>query len=183
MDAIRADGAQVSMEQLARAGGVTKPILYRHFGDRDGLVRAIGDRYADALVAEVVGSLTATEPRLILSETIGAYLAFLEADSELYRFLTTHVRVDSDSGSALIDSVARQVARTIGDQLRSQGLDAGGSEPFAFGIVGMVHQAGDWWLRTGTMSREALAAYLTDLLWAGFAGMAAVPVPAPGEQH
>ena len=33
-------GPGVTMEQLAKAGGVTKPILYRHFGDRDGLIQA-----------------------------------------------------------------------------------------------------------------------------------------------
>ena len=42
----------------------------------------------------------------------------------------------------------------------------------AFGIVGMVHHAGDWWIRNQTMSRDALTTYLADLLWKGFSGMA-----------
>ena len=45
VDAIREHGAGVTMEQL-RAGGVTKPILYRHFGDRDGLVSSIARVFA-----------------------------------------------------------------------------------------------------------------------------------------
>ena len=64
------------------------------------------------------------------------------------------------------------MAVQIGDQLRALGLDAGGAEPFAFGVVGMVHQAGDWWIRSRTMSREALTSYLTSLLWNGFEGLA-----------
>ena len=47
------------MEQIARAGGITKPILYRHFGDRDGLVNAIAERFAADLLTSVTTPLTA----------------------------------------------------------------------------------------------------------------------------
>ena len=39
--------------------------------------------------------------------------------------------------------------------------------PWGYGIVGLVHQAGDWWLEDRTMSREDLVGYLTNLLWSG----------------
>lgn len=175
--AIRERGAGVSMEQLAAKGGVTKPILYRHFGDRDGLARAIGDRFAEVLLERLVAAMDAPSPQELLWGTIDAYLSFLEDDPELYAFLTspTAGRASVEGANAIIDAVARRIAITIGDQLREQGLDAGGAEPYAFGIVGMVHQAGDWWLQHQTMSREALTTYLATLLWQGFSGLGPGP--------
>ena len=179
VSAIRDLGAGASMEQLAAQGGVTKPILYRHFGDRDGLVAAIGERYGALLLGRIGSTLEADAPEELLWKTIDGYLAFLEADPELYTFLMRQTGpADSDQAiSALIDVIGRQVAIVIGDQLRSQGLDAGGAEPMAFGIVGMVHSAGDWWIRNRTMSRQALTTYLAGLLWQGFAGLGAADTP------
>ncbi len=176
VDAIRTIGAGASMEQLAKQGGVTKPILYRHFGDRDGLVDAIGEQYAATLVERLGASLGSSEPIELLRRTIDNYLQFLEADPELYTFLMhqrprTPSHADEREISALIDVIGRQVAVVIGDQLRANDLDAGGAEPIAFGIVGMVHHAGDWWIRTRTMSRSALTDYLTTVLWNGFSGL------------
>ena len=175
MKAIREVGASASMEQIAAEGGVTKPILYRHFGDRDGLVAAIGEHYGTLLLRRIGDTLDADTPDDdLLWRTIDAYLAFLEADPELYSFLMrqTTPADATQSVSGLIDVIGRQVAIVIGDRLRAQGLDAGGAQPMAFGIVGMVHSAGDWWIRNRTMSREALTTYLAGLLWNGFSGLA-----------
>lgn len=172
--AIRANGAGASMEQIAASGGVTKPILYRHFGDRDGLVAAIGEQYAAMLIERLAPGLDADSPEDLLWHTIDSYLAFLEQDPELYTFLVRQAAgSEADRVSSLIDAIGRQVAVLIGDQLRSAGIDAGGAEPMAFGIVGMVHQAGDWWIDARTMSRSALTTYLAQLLWKGFEGLAA----------
>jgi AcrR family transcriptional regulator len=174
--AIREHGPRATMEQLSAAGGVTKPILYRHFGDRDGLIRAIGQRFAAELLDSVQSSLvTDATPRGLLSSTVDAYLAFLERDPNLYRFLiqpsTSAAFMENDDGGSLIDEVARRVASVIGEQLRSAGLDSGPAEPWAYGIVGMVHLAGDWWLDHRTMPRERLTGYVADLLWRGFEGV------------
>lgn len=178
------------MDQLAASGGVTKPILYRHFGDRDGLARAIGDHFASILMATLAEAMRDAGPDEILRGTIDAYLAFLEREPNLYSFLSSPSSRLVDQAAVIHDAIARQVAVTIGDQLRALGLDAGGAEPYAFGVVGMVHQAGDWWLRAGTMSRQALTTYLTRLLWTGFEGLAtatpggaealSAPTPASG---
>ena len=164
------------MEQIAAEGGVTKPILYRHFGDRDGLVAAIGEHYGTLLLGRIGSALGdgSPEDEALLWRTIDGYLAFLEEDPELYSFLMRQTAVADvgQSVSGLIDVIGRQVAVVITDRLRAQGADAGGAEPMAFGIVGMVHSAGDWWIRNRTMSREALTDYLSGLLWHGFVGMA-----------
>jgi AcrR family transcriptional regulator len=175
VEAIRSVGPAATMEQLARQGGVTKPILYRHFGDRDGLINAIADGFSTELIGAIAASLVGSDqPRELLHSTVDTYLAFIERDPSLYRFL---VQQASSSGGALqinpvIEAVSKQVAVVIGDQLRAAGADSGPAVPWAFGIVGLVHQAGDWWLDERTMTRETLTGYLTTLLWSGLDGTA-----------
>jgi AcrR family transcriptional regulator len=172
IEAIRDLGAGVTMDQLARRGGVTKPILYRHFGDRDGLIAAIAEQFAAGLLGEIDQALLRDDAdrRELLVGTVGAYLGFIEKEPNLYRFLV-HQALTHPNGpvsmSPLVDGIARQVALVIGEQLRLDGNDAGAAVPWAYGIVGLVHQAGDWWLEDRTMSRQALSDYLCQLLWGG----------------
>ncbi|MDP1820678.1 MAG: TetR family transcriptional regulator [Acidimicrobiales bacterium] len=184
VEAIATLGPGATMEQLARQGGVTKPILYRHFRDRQGLITALADRFSLSLMDELDAALAGTaDSRELLDSTVDTYLRFIEREPSLYRFLLQHVG-DADGLSRispLIDAIARRVAVTIGDQLRAAGLDSGAAVPWAFGIVGLVHQAGDWWLDDRSMSRQQLVRYLTDLVWSGLEAAAALATSAAVE--
>jgi AcrR family transcriptional regulator len=176
VDAIRAHGPEVSMEDLARSAGVTKPILYRHFGHRDGLTAALATRFATGLEATLQAAMVAgNPPRETLEKTIDAYLAFVERDPEVYRFLVRRlIGATPDDGMSVgnfLRQVANQVALVLGEQLRAAGLDSGGAEPLAHGMVGMVHAAGDWWLERRTMPRGRLVEYVVGVLWGGLAGI------------
>lgn len=162
------------MESIATEAGITKPILYRHFGDREGLVRALAEQFGERL-AEVLGARLdlrlrsePPRPRALLRETIDSYIAFIEADPGLYAFLTQRgPRAAKSTGVA--DRVAMAVARTLGEGLRLADYDSGAAEPWSYGIVGLVHLAGEWWVNRPTLPREQLVTYLTDLLWGGLA--------------
>ena len=171
IEAIRALGPAATMEQLANAGGVTKPILYRHFGDRDGLIAAIAERFSDALLGSVGTPLHAEEdPRAILVGTVDAYVAFLEDEPQLYGFLAQQPNPRSDHRTPigpLVDLVAPAIAEVTRVRLEESGSDVGGALPWAYGMVGLVHQATQWWLRDRPMPREEFVAHLTDLLWGG----------------
>ncbi len=182
---IRREGASASMESIAAEGGVTKPILYRHFGDRDGLVRAVAEHFATALFQELRGALgRSSEPRELLSATIDAYLAFVERDPDIYRFLVSQVAgahaPDPDELSGFVRRIAAEITLVIGEQLRARGLDSGPAEPWAYGLVGMVQLAGDWWLERRTMPRQRLVDYLTTLLWEGLGAMTRAGRPPAG---
>jgi AcrR family transcriptional regulator len=179
--AVRSYGPTASMERLAAAGGVTKPILYRHFGDRDGLISAIADRFAGELLDEILQPLQAgqLEPRDQLVATVGAYVAFVEREPNLYRFLMQQAAGRSEGQSHvsdLVETVAKQVAVVIGERMRTAGVDSGPAVAWSYGIIGLVHQAVDWWLVDRTLPRDRLVAYLTDLLWEGMPGAAAKSV-------
>jgi AcrR family transcriptional regulator len=168
VEVIRRDGPAVSMEVIAAEAGVTKPIVYRHFGDRSGLVAALAKRFTDELMGALQSSLERdAEPRDLLVGTIDAYLAFVEKEPNLYRFVVQHVDAGAEELSGFVRQVAKEVAVVLGERLREIGYDSGAAEPWAYGLVGMVHLAGDWWVDSGAMPRARLVEYLTTLVWDG----------------
>jgi AcrR family transcriptional regulator len=150
-------------------------VLYRYFNDRSGLWLAVGRRAARTVVEAIEPAVAAVrEERDVVAAAIDAYLAFIEADPHVYRFVVHQrgIARDADVVADAVGTVAGGLARILGDRLRALGLDSGPALPWAFGLVGYVQTAGDWWLRERQpISRAALAEYLTSLVWDGIAGI------------
>jgi AcrR family transcriptional regulator len=165
---VRRDGPAASMAVIAAEAGITKPILYRHFGDKSGLYAALADRYTGRLLDELQAALeTGRTRRDRVERTIGAYLSAIEEEPQVYRFL-----VHSDE-AAPAQSQVRSFTRRL-SALLAEGMAAELQAPparaaaWAHGIVGMVQAAGDWWLDTGRCSREQLVEELTALLFGAY---------------
>lgn len=169
--AIRRDGPGVSMEAIAAEAGVTKPIVYRLFGDREGLLQALTERFGDELVDRLRADLpSGANPREALAAAIDTYVASIEQDPALYRFIIQQTPAGGGALQGVIDQVAAVITTVIGETLRSMRADSGAAEVWAYSIVGMVHLAGDHWADRPTMPRQRLVDYLTGLLWEGMAG-------------
>jgi AcrR family transcriptional regulator len=174
--AVGRHGAGVGMDEIAAAAGTSKTAVYRHFADRGELHSAVCARVAEQLTTMLRAAMESTDhPRQMLAAAIEAYLAFLEADPEVYRFVVhTHPggQGDGDPITTLSDLVGDQAAAVVGDALRLTGSDDTPAAPWGHGVVGLVRSAADWWLRAERpMPRGDLAAHLTDLAWAGLSGV------------
>lgn len=170
--AIRRVGPHASMEEIAAEAGITKPILYSHFGDKAGLIRALAGRVAGQLNHAVSEALTrSVGPSEVVSSTIAAFCTFIENEPELYRFLVQSAKHESDrSGPRLVSDIGNQIAVTLGSGLRRAGADSGGAEAWAYAIVGMTFAGASWWLERRSMSKDDLVGYLSQLLWSGLSG-------------
>lgn len=169
------DGPQASMNAIAAEAGITKPILYRHFGDKGGLYRALAKRHTDALLNSLRAAVDApADRRERVEATLDTYLAAIEARPQVYRFLM-HPAEDAQPQEQGFD-VGRHSApllRRLGEELAQviyERVDLGpGSEQLArvwgHGIIGMMHAAGDWWLGERPCTRAELVRSLADLLW------------------
>ena len=174
--AIRRHGAGVGMDEIAAEAGVSKPILYRHFTDRADLWGAVGRQVTEELLTAMSAQLVVERsPRESIAAVVDTYLALIEEDTELYRFVVHGSFADRALSSELVHAhmalMADEVARVLGDRLRSAGVDSGGAEPWAHGVVGLVQAAADWWIDRRPMSRAALVDYLTTLISGGIEGV------------
>lgn len=176
--AIRRVGPSVSMDDMAHEAGITKPILYRHFGDRAGLCRAIAERFA-ARLGEELGARWQDAARRPRSEggVIDAYLAFAERDAAIHRFLARQTGAEGSEVARTMNDFCSSLATHIADAYRAElvaaGRDPSAAEPWAHGVIGMVSAAASWWLDTGGMTREQLRDHLIDLIWNGYGSLVA----------
>ncbi|WP_405782839.1 TetR family transcriptional regulator [Streptomyces sp. NBC_00859] len=169
------DGPKASMNAIAAEAGITKPILYRHFGDKGGLYRALAKRHTDALLSALRAALDAPAGRRERVEaTLDTYLAAIEARPQVYRFLMHPADAGQQPEQAFdVGLHSAPLLRRLGEELAkviAERVDLGpDSEQLArvwgHGIVGMMHAAGDWWLGERPCSRAQLVSSLADLLW------------------
>jgi AcrR family transcriptional regulator len=167
---VRREGAAATMAAIAAEAGITKPILYRHFGDKGGLYAALAERHTDRLLDALVDSLTAGgEPRDRVERTIDTYLAVIEQEPEVYRFLVqSEEAVEArEPVRGFVRRLEDLLAAGIAHELRLPETDRRAAV-WAVAIVGMVQAAGERWLELNDGTRADLARQLTDLLWGAY---------------
>lgn len=181
--AVARHGADVGMDEIAAAAGTSKTVVYRHFADRAELYLAVSARVADDLLPRLRRAVTDTAgPHEMMAAAVDTYLAFVEADPELYRFVVHHVpqgragqfgpTSDTDPIGSLSDLVGHQAAALIRTALRRAGRSTDSAEPWGHALVGLVRATADWWLRAGRpIPRATLTAQLTGLAWTGLGGV------------
>ncbi len=172
---IAREGPLVSMSAIAAEAGVSKPIVYRHFGDKNGLAHAVGERFAERLLDGIRASLTHTaEPRERTAATIEGFLARVEETPQTYLFLTR----GSAEGAPAVGDALDLFMRRLGDDLTSFMLaeDPDHSPQrqqliltWGHATVGLIRAATDLWLDRHHVSRAELVRQLTAILWDGYA--------------
>jgi AcrR family transcriptional regulator len=184
--AIRRAGPQASMEELAAEAGITKPILYSHFGDRAGLAEALAERTSDMLISTLSDSLHSAvrtgNPRVVISSAFEAFCSFIEADPSIYRFLVRSA-LDSPNPvtSRLVTSIAAQISLQLTRALKLADADVKPAEAWGLAIVGMGFVGAEWWLDRQSLSKDQVVEYLTLLVWSGLAGAGLDRLQAPAD--
>ncbi|TFV53757.1 TetR family transcriptional regulator [Blastococcus sp. TF02A_35] len=178
LSAVGRHGSGVGMEEIAAEAGTSKTVVYRHFADRSDLHVAVCSRVAQQLLPRLREAMESSdEPRQMTAAAVETYLAFLEADPEVYRFVVTPQPGGDpvDPVGTLADLVGDQAAALMAVALERAGRDPAAAGAWGHGLVGLVRSAADWWLRAGRpMLRTELAAHLTELAWAGVSGVVAL---------
>ena len=169
--AIDRDGPDVSMAAIADEAGVSKPVLYRYFADKDQLHAAVGQWGADEVLARVVPPLLGDAPiRERIERCMTAYLAAIEEHHQVFLLLVRHRAAGGDPLADGKAKIAAALARVLGDTLRELDIDAAGAEPWAQSVVGLGLTTGEWWLARRTMSRAAMSRYLSAFVWHALEG-------------
>src|SRR3984885_8909842 len=162
-----------SIEEIAARAGVSKPVVYEHFGGKEGLYAVVVDREMQSLTQRISSALTAAHPRSMVEQAALALLIYIEDETDGFRVLTRDSPVASGSGtfSSLLNDIARQVEYILADEFERRGFQTSLAGMYAQMLVGMVALTGQWWLDVREPSREEVAAHLVNLGWNGLSGL------------
>jgi AcrR family transcriptional regulator len=169
------DGA--SVEEIAARAEVSKPVVYEHFGGKEGVYAVVVDREVRQLLGMMREALTADSPRVLIEQAAFALLDYIEQSSEGFRILVRDTPLGSASGSyvSIIGDIATRVEGILVDQFKRRGFDPRAAPMYAQMLVGMVGTTGQWWLDARKPAKEVVAANLVNLAWNGLSGLEKKP--------
>ncbi|MEE1619063.1 TetR/AcrR family transcriptional regulator [Brachybacterium sp. J144] len=168
-----------SVEEIAARAKVSKPIVYEHFGGKEGLYAVVVDREVSSLLRALEDSLQdqRAHPRQLMERAALAFLSYIDENEDGFRILVRDSPVSQAGGtfSALLTDVARRVEVILSTQLSSHGYPAKDSTLYAQMLVGMVAYTGQWWLETRRPAKEVVAARMVNLSWFGLGALQKAP--------
>ncbi|TAM12606.1 MAG: TetR/AcrR family transcriptional regulator [Nevskiaceae bacterium] len=151
--------AVTSMDDIARACGVTKPMLYAYFGSKDGLYKAMINRAGQHLVQSVVGVIREADPMTRLRYAVEQFLRFVDGHRDSWRMVFAG---GANDGGPEVLAYRQQIlaAATITlSQLGTGGLPAATAQalarPYAHALLGAVEAIAHWWVTTPGVPLEA----------------------------
>jgi AcrR family transcriptional regulator len=161
-----------SMDEVAEAAGVTKPVLYQHFPSKHALYASLLDSELGQLTTDLERAFAVAEDnqqRLRLG--FGAYLDFVAAHEDAFRLLFTEGLGLDESFQQRIARFRSWVAERVTAIISAEaGLPAPRARALAVAIVGMAESAATWWLAEHRpLPIAELADELAGLAWQGFA--------------
>jgi AcrR family transcriptional regulator len=159
-----------SVEEIAERAGISKPIVYEHFGGKEGLYAVIVDREVEHIVERIVAAISSGSPRERLEGAALAFLSYVKERPGGFAVLLRDAPPSKRSGEmpALMYDLADRVGAIFTEQFRKAGFDAKAAPIYAHALVGMVAFVGQWW----TESRkpppvEVVAGHIAALAWMG----------------
>jgi len=162
-----------SIEEVAARAEVSKPVVYEHFGGKEGLYAVVVDREVRQLLGMVQGALTAGGPRELLEQAALALLDYIDQAPDGFRILVRDSPIGSASGSfvSIISDIASRVEYILAGEFRSRGFDTKFAPMYAQMLVGMVGTTGQWWLDARKPPKRVVAQHLVNLAWNGLSGL------------
>jgi AcrR family transcriptional regulator len=170
-----------SIEEIAARAGVSKPVVYEHFGGKEGLYAVVVDREVGRFLEMATRVLAGDDTMPKFEVAAVSLLRYIEDNADGFRILVRDSNPTSGSGTfaSLISDVAGQVEYILGDVLRTRGYDPKLAPMYAQMLVGMVAFTGQWWLDARKPDLEVVAAHLVNLAWNGLSQLDPKPRISP----
>ena len=182
-----------SVEEVAARAQVSKPVVYEHFGGKEGLYAVVVDREITTISAAISsaiadpaagpeagrhgpgGSDASGSASRIAERAALALLTYIEDSPDGFRILSAGSDRAAGTYSTLLADVAIEVSGILASQFAAHDLDPRTAPLYAQMLVGIVAMPAQWWLENRSMSKEEVAAHMVNLAWNGLRGMKARP--------
>ncbi len=158
-----------TVEEIADRAKISKPVVYEHFGGKEGIYAVIIDREVRSLIDRIALALSASHPRAALEQAAGAFLGYIEEEQDGFRILVRDAPPGGARGSLsnVMSDIAIHVEGLLAREFKARGYDRKIAPLTARALVGMIAFTGEWWLETGRPKRKTVAAHVVNLAWNG----------------
>ncbi|KQY56754.1 MULTISPECIES: TetR/AcrR family transcriptional regulator [unclassified Nocardioides] len=167
-----------SIEEVASRAEVSKPVVYEHFGGKEGLYAVVVDREVTHLLGMMRGALTSGTSRALMEQAALTLLDYIDQQPDGFRIMVRDSPMGSQGASfqSIIGDTASRVEGILVDQFKKRGLDHKTAPMYAQMLVGMVGTTGQWWLSADRKpDKRVVAAHLVNLAWNGLSGLEKKP--------
>jgi AcrR family transcriptional regulator len=158
-----------SVEEIAEHARVSKPVVYEHFGGKEGLYAVVVDREMEYVVRRIAEAIASGSPRERVERAALAFLTYVKDHPDGFSVLGHNAPVESARGgmSSLLNDVAERVGDVFSATLKEAGYDAKAAPIYAHALIGMVTFVGQWWRENRKPDVEEVANHLAALAWMG----------------
>jgi AcrR family transcriptional regulator len=158
-----------SIEEIADRAKVSRPIIYEHFGGKEGLYAVVVDREMEYVVRRITDAISSGTPRQRLENAVLAFLTYVKDHPDGFAILTQDRPVASAGTgmSSLLNDLAERVGGVFSEAFKAAGYDPRSAPIYAHALVGMVTFVGQWWRDTRKPGIEEVASHIGALAWMG----------------
>jgi AcrR family transcriptional regulator len=158
-----------SVEEIAARAHVSKPIVYEHFGGKEGLYAVVVDREMDYVVRRITEAISTGTPRQRVEQAALAFLTYVKDHPDGFAILAHDTPLVSPSSgmASLLNDLAERVGDVFAATFKAAGYDPRASPIYAQALIGMVTFVGRWWTEARKPGVEEVAAHIAALAWMG----------------
>ena len=158
-----------SVEEIAEQAKISKPIIYEHFGGKEGLYAVVIDREMEYLVRRITEAIATGTPRERIEAAALAFLSYVKDHPDGFAVLTHDAPVTTAGGgmSSLLNDMAERVGDVFAASFKAAGYDPKSAPIYAHALVGMVTFVGQWWTHARKPGVEEVASHIAALAWMG----------------
>ena len=167
----------VTVEEIAAKADVSKPVVYEHFGGKEGLYAVVVDREMNHLLSTISDTLTGGNARVLVEQAALALFDYIDEYPDGFRILVRDSPVSQQTGSfaSLIIDVAAQVEHLLAAEFAAHRINTKLAPMYSQMLVGMVALTGQWWLDVRKPKKDEVVAHLVNLAWGGLENLDAKP--------
>jgi AcrR family transcriptional regulator len=172
-----------SVEEIAEKAGVSKPIIYQHFGGKEGLYAVVVDREMERVVSMIGESISTGSTREKVERSALAFLTYVRDHPDGFAVLAHDAPAGTHEGSmaSVLNEVAEKVTVVFAKALKEAGGNPKAAPIYANALVGMVTFVGQWWMTVRKPSIEVVASHIAALSWSGLGNLPKKPAPIRSE--
>lgn len=158
-----------SVEEIAKRAKVSKPIIYEHFGGKEGLYAVIVDREMEYVERRIVEAISSGSPRERVERASLAFLSYVRDHPDGFAVLSQDSPLTSSRGtmSSLLNDMAERVGDVFVSSFKEAGYDPKAAPIYANALIGMVTFVGKWWTEKRKPNVEEVAKHIGALAWMG----------------